>query len=236
MQSRIQHSVETRNSVDPVFIDNHILVVNKPAGLLSQADRTGDPDVLTYWKAYIKERFHKPGNVYIGLVHRLDRPASGLMILARTSKAAGRLSAAFGRREVAKEYYAIVEGKVRTEGKFIDHLVKEKGRVRTAAETDEGARYAELDLTAIESHGGLTLVKIRLHTGRPHQIRVQLSRRDMPILGDMRYGASQELDGKNLALHAFRLALEHPVRHVPLEWNAPLPASWPDDFRIVVNG
>lgn len=220
--------------MEPVYIDNHILVVNKPAGLLSQADRTGDTDVLTIWKAYIKERFHKPGNVFIGLVHRLDRPASGLMILARTSKAAGRLSAAFQRREVAKEYYAIVEGNVRKEGKLIDYLIKENGRVRAVAETDEGARYAELDLTAVESHGGLTLVKIRLHTGRPHQIRIQLSRRDMPILGDMRYGAIHELDGKNLALHAFRLALEHPVRNVPVEWVAPLPSSWPDDFRLDV--
>lgn len=217
----------------PVYIDNHILVINKPAGLLSQADRTGDMDVLSIWKMYIKDRFHKPGNVFLGLVHRLDRPASGLMILARTSKAAARLSAAFARREVVKEYYAIVEGDVHIQGILTDYLVKEEGRVRTAAKTDDGARYAELRLSAVESRRGLTLVKIQLQTGRSHQIRVQLSQRDMPILGDMRYGASRELDGKNLALHAFRLGLEHPVRLVPLEWKAPIPVSWPEDMRAI---
>ena len=220
--------------LEPVYLDNHLLVVNKPAGMLSQADRTGDRDVLTHWKEYVRSRFNKPGNVYLGLVHRLDRPASGLMVLARTSKAAQRLSRQFREREVIKEYVALVEGCIQTGGIFEDYLLKEGRTVRLATESESGSQYAKMDVRPINSEGALSLVSVMLETGRPHQIRLQLSSRDYPILGDFRYGASAQLDGKNIALHSFRLAFEHPVKKTMLTWTVPPPETWPSSFRKAI--
>ncbi len=223
--------------MEPIYVDNHILVINKPAGLLSQADRTGDIDVLTLWKGYIKERFNKPGDVYLGLVHRLDRPASGLMVIARTSKAAARLSLQFKKREVVKNYLAIVESRPVQGGTLIDYLLKENRRTRIVSQDDPGSLFAELDLSVYDSLGNDTLVGVRLRTGRPHQIRIQLASRGAPILGDMKYGAKRELDGQNLALHAYRLDFEHPVQRIPLEFLAPVPATWPKGFQnMTLNG
>lgn len=215
----------------PIYLDNHILVVNKPPGMLSQADRTGDLDALTYWKAYIKKEFDKPGNVYLGLVHRLDRPASGMMIFARTSKAAERLSRQFREHEVKKEYLAIVEKEVKGGEILIDHLVKENEKVRIANASEKEARFAELSFTPLKTSNELTLLSIQLKTGRPHQIRIQLASRGMHILGDFRYGSSQDLDGKNLALHSFRLGLTHPVRKTEMKWMCPVPESWPNELH-----
>ncbi|GMQ81404.1 MAG: RluA family pseudouridine synthase [Rhodothermia bacterium] len=198
--------------------------------MLSQADRTKDVDALTYWKAYIKKEFDKPGDVYLGLVHRLDRPASGLMIFARTSKAADRLSRLFREREVKKEYLAIIEKEVTGGQTLIDHLIKENERVRIAEASEKDARFAELSFTPLKSWGGLTLLSVQLKTGRPHQIRVQLASRGMHIMGDFRYGASRELDGKNLALHSYRLRLTHPVRKMEMNWTCPVPESWPGEL------
>lgn len=214
--------------MDPVYLDNHLLVVFKPAGMLSQADRTGDEDVVSIWKAWLKKRFDKPGNVYLGLVHRLDRPVSGLMVLARTSKAAGRLSRQFKNREAEKIYTAIVEGELRGSGTFSDFLLKQDREVRISVEDEPGARYAELKWSAENPKNGLTRVSIQLKTGRFHQIRIQFSSRGYPILGDMRYGAKRELDGRNLALHASRLAVVHPTLKEVMVWEAPVPDTWPE--------
>lgn len=199
--------------------------------MLSQEDRTGDIDMLTHWKAYLKTEFDKPGNVYLGLVHRLDRPASGLMIFARTSKAADRLSRLFREREVTKEYLTIVEKEVATGDTLIDHLIKENEKVRIADASEKDARLAELSFIPLHSSNGLTLLSVQLKTGRPHQIRVQLASRALHILGDFRYGARRELDGQNLALHSYRLGLTHPVRKIKMEWTCPVPDSWPASFR-----
>lgn len=217
--------------MEPVYLDNHLLVIHKPAGLLSQADRTGDEDVVTLWKGFLKDRFNKPGNVFLGLVHRLDRPASGLMVLARTSKAAERLFHQFKNREAEKIYLALVEGCLEGTGSFEDFLLKEDGRVRIARASEDGARDARLDWSAVMSHDGLTLVSIRLLTGRSHQIRVQFASRGYSLVGDMRYGATRELDGQNLALHATRLGIIHPTRKEPMVWEAPVPETWPELFR-----
>jgi RluA family pseudouridine synthase len=218
----------------PIYEDNHLLVVDKPPGLLSQADRTGDQDVLTLWKQYVKKKYDKPGAVYLGLVHRLDRPVSGLMVLARTSKAAARLSLQFKQRTVRKEYLAIVEARPSTSGTLTDYLIKENRRVRIATHSEDGSKVAELDLSVFDSVGKETLVGLRLHTGRSHQIRVQLASRGCPILGDMKYGAQKELDGRNLALHSFRLAFEHPTQRIPMSFHARVPDSWPTPFRKMV--
>ena len=222
--------------MEPIYLDNHLLVILKPPGLLSQADETGDPDVLSIWKEYLRRRFDKPGKVFLGLVHRLDRPASGIMVLARTSKAASRLTQQFRERSVVKEYVAVVEGRPEKSGLLTDFLIKEDRRVRIASPDEAGARQAELDLKPGVSTSGLTAVTVRLHTGRPHQIRVQLATRGTPIVGDFRYGARRELDGKNLALHAFRLSFTHPIGRERVEFMAPVPDNWPEELRHMTAG
>jgi RluA family pseudouridine synthase len=214
------------SAFDLLYLDNHLLVVVKPAGLLAQADRTGDPDLLALGKAYLKARFGKPGEVFLGLVHRLDRPVSGVMVLARTSKAAGRLTLQFKERRVDKGYLAVVEGRLEDEGERTDWLLKAGGHVRAVEAGAPGAKRAVLRWKALAVEGQHTLVEVALLTGRAHQVRVQLAALGAPILGDLRYGAKGEFDGRNLALHAFFLGFEHPVRRVPLAFAAPPPPSW----------
>lgn len=213
------------------YVDNHLLIVEKPVGMLSQADRTGDEDILSRMKAWVGEQFNKPGNVYLGLVHRLDRPASGLMALARTSKAASRLTDQFKRRTVEKQYLAWVEGQTPDEARWEDHLVKRDQSVSVVAPSAPGAKPASLDMRTIGFEGGRSLVVLHLHTGRPHQIRVQCATRGFPLVGDLRYGAGTTLDGRNLALHAAALALDHPTRNVRMGWTAVPPETWPGRVR-----
>ncbi len=208
-----------------LFVDNHLLVINKPAGMLAQADRTGDPDVLTLGKAYLKERFDRPGKVFLGLVHRLDRPVSGVMVLARTSKAAARLSAQFRERTPHKAYLALVEGRLtETAGSYTDFLLKTGRRVDVVAD-GRGGR-AVLHWRVVATGRAETLVAVRLETGRPHQIRVQFAHRGHPLVGDLRYGATRPFDGRNLALHCYRLAVIHPTLRTPVAWTAPPPETW----------
>ena len=225
--------------MDVLYTDNHLLVVVKPAGVLSQADRTGDDDLLTLGKRYIKQEFSKPGKVFLGLVHRLDRPVSGVMVFVRTSKAADRLSRAFRERAVEKRYVAIVEGRLTGSGEREDWLVKEDGRVRTVEATHPKARRAALRWKSLGVEDGRSLVEVDLLTGRPHQVRIQLAALGHPILGDLRYGARNEFDGRNLALHAYSLGFEHPVRKEPMRFAAMPPATWKgffgQDIRVLVD-
>jgi len=213
------------------YVDNHLLVIGKPAGMLSQADHTGDADILSVMKDWVGTEFNKPGNVYLGLVHRLDRPASGLMVIARTSKAAARLTAQFKRRAVEKRYLAWVEGAPPQRVSWDDYLVKENQQVRVVDAGAPGAKHASLDLETLQTDGGRSLVVIQLHTGRAHQIRVQCASRGFPLVGDFRYGAGTELDGRNLALHAGALALDHPTRETRMGWTSLPPATWPGSVR-----
>ena len=203
---------------DPPFgvlhVDNHLLVVDKPAGMLAQGDATGDADLVTLAKAYLKARFERPGQVFVGLVHRLDRPVSGVMVLARTSKGAARLSAQFAGHETEKRYLAVVEGRLEGGGEQVDWLVKgERGSVKRVPEGSTGAKRAALRWEAIAIEGRRTLVGVALQTGRAHQIRVQLAGLGAPVVGDLRYGAKAPFeDGKRIALHASRLSVDHPTR------------------------
>jgi RluA family pseudouridine synthase len=219
---------------DVLYLDNHLLVVHKPAGLLSQADRTGDPDLVTEAKAFLKEEFDKPGNVFVGLVHRLDRPVSGVMVLARTSKAASRLSDQFRKREPDKTYLAAVEGQLVGSGEQEDYLLKDgrRGVVSRVKAGTKGAKRARLRWKALQVVGKKTLVEVELLTGRAHQIRVQLAGMGHPILGDRKYGSREPFSppglapgARAIALHAGRLAFEHPVRREPVAFDAP--PAWP---------
>ena len=221
-------------ALQPVYLDNHLLVLQKPPGTLSQADETGDDDLLSLAKAYLKQTFNKPGRVYLGLVQRLDRPASGLMVFARTSKAAARLTAAFRERKVHKKYLAVVEGKLVGEGRWRDHLVKESRTVRVVPEAHAKGKQALLGWRALAFETETTLVDIELETGRPHQIRVQFASRGHALLGDLRYGATRGFDGTNLALHSYLLSFPHPVGGRQMCFRRPPPANWSGTFKDAI--
>ncbi len=220
---------------DILYIDNHMLVVNKPPGLLTQGDRTGDPDLLSQAKQYLKQTCNKPGNVFAGLVHRLDRPVSGVLAIARTSKAAARLSAQFRAGTPLKKYLALVEGRAGAGGTCRDFLIKDAEQtVHVVSAEHPGARSAELEWQAVAFYRGVSLLDITLKTGRAHQIRTQLASRGMMIAGDVRYGSRTKFDRKNLALHCYCLELEHPVRKARMRWTAVPPASWQGFFDLEI--
>lgn len=214
--------------------DNHCLALNKPAGLLTQGDETGAPSLIDVARDYLREAYHKPGNVFVGLVHRLDRPVSGVVLLARTSKAAARLSDQFRAGAVAKLYSVVVEGTCREEdGQWTDWLWKDEARnvVQVVPEGTIGAREARLAYRVLARGGGSTSLELRPFTGRSHQLRVQLAARGMPILGDRKYGATSTLKaldgGHRIALHARELGFRHPTRAEAISVVAPFPADWP---------
>ncbi|MDD5308521.1 MAG: RluA family pseudouridine synthase [Deltaproteobacteria bacterium] len=215
-----------------LYEDNHVLVVDKRAGLLSQADLSGDLDVLTVVKEFLKRRDEKPGNVYLGLVHRLDRPVSGAMILAKTSKAASRLSAALRARDVYKVYRAIVHGAPEpAEGELRHRLLKDQAaRVTRVCGEGEG-REARLAYRLLEARGDTSLVEVDLLTGLPHQIRVQLAAIGCPIVGDRKYGSPVALPDGRIWLHAFRVTFPHPVTREAVAIEAPLPPGWPEGLE-----
>ena len=199
-----------------LYEDNHLLVVVKPANLPSQGDSSGDEDLLTILKRYIGEKYNKPGAVYLGLVHRLDRPVGGVMVFARTSKAASRLSETFRTHEQDRQYLAVVEGEFMEELSLKDHLLKDgkTGMVRAVKPGTPGAKEARLITRPVAAREQLTLTRVQLFTGRSHQIRVQHAHAGHPLWGDMRYGHG--VPGRQIALWACRLALEHPTRHEQL--------------------
>lgn len=197
-----------------IYEDNHIIVVEKKPNIPSQQDKTGDMDMLTLVKEYIKEKYHKPGEVYLGLVHRLDRPVGGVMVFARTSKAAARLSEQVRNKVFKKTYLTIVDGKLEpSNGTLEDYLVKnEKNNLSKVTKPEtKNAKLAKLDYETIKYDKDLNLsvLKIRLHTGRHHQIRVQFSSRDHSIYGDQKYGTRGR--GKQICLWAYSLTIVHPI-------------------------
>ena len=208
--------------------DNHCLVVDKPAGVLVQPDRTGDRTIIDLVSEDLRQRYQKPGNVYVGVVHRLDRPVSGALLLARTSKAAARLSEQFRTGAIEKTYLALVEAPpLEAEGVLLHSLLKDSATntVRVADPQEPGARAARLRYTSLGPRPGGTLLEVHLETGRAHQIRVQLAAIGCVIVGDMRYGSTRPL-GQWIALHASRVAFTHPTRGERIDVTAPLPDAW----------
>lgn len=197
-----------------IYEDNHIIVVEKMVNIPSQADKTGDVDMLTIIKKYIKEKYNKPGEVYLGLVHRLDRPVGGVMVFAKTSKAASRLSEQVRVKDFKKKYLVVVNGKMENKAETLeDYLLKnEKANMsKVVKEGTKNAKFASLDYEVLKYNEeiDLSVLKINLHTGRHHQIRVQLSSRNHSIYGDQKYGGRGH--GKQIALWAYELSILHPI-------------------------
>lgn len=203
--------------------DNHLLVVNKPAGMLTQPDDTGQPSMEELAKQWLKVKYNKPGNVFIGTVHRLDKPVSGVVIFAKTSKALSRLNASMRAKMTHKLYYAIVEGTLpENEGILENHLVHDDYRAQIVSKLDPKGKLARLKYRRIEERGAGTLVEVQLETGRYHQIRAQFANIGCPICGDTKYGSKIPFHGR-LALHHARLQIPHPISGLTCTFEAPLP-------------
>ena len=202
------------NKLNILYEDNHIIIVEKMPNILSQSDITKDIDLLTMVKSYIKEKYNKPGNVYLGLVHRLDRPVGGLMVFAKTSKAAKRLSEQIKNKEFSKYYLAITNNIIKEDnGVFKDKLLKlDNGNTVVS---DDG-KESILEYNVLDRKDNETLVKINLLTGRHHQIRVQFSSRGYPLVGDQRYGKQ---DKKQICLYAYKICFNHPTTKKRLEFS-----------------
>ncbi len=226
-----------------LFEDNHCLAVVKPAPLLTQAP-PGVPSLEAQVKAYVKERYHKTGNVYLGIPHRLDRPVSGVVLFARNTKAARRLAAQFQKREVRKIYWGAAEGEVWPgEGTWEDWLrkVPDQARAEKTEPNAEGARLAILQYRVIEPCRSGTLLELRPQTGRMHQIRLQVALRGWPLRGDVLYGAQllfgapvQAARERVIGLHARSLTFLHPIRFEPITVTAPVPLLWRQELGIEV--
>ena len=209
--------------INIIYEDNHLLVVEKPINVPVQADKSGDDDLLNILKKYIKDKYNKPGDVYLGLVHRLDRPVGGVMVFAKTSKAASRLSKQIQKGEMKKIYMAVTQGKVSESGTFIDKLKKDEKNNITRVSED--GKEAELSYNLIGFVNNLSLVRINLKTGRSHQIRVQFASRKMPLYGDQKYNPNAVRD--QIALFASKIEFKHPVTKEVMSFELPLPERYP---------
>jgi 23S rRNA pseudouridine1911/1915/1917 synthase len=209
-----------------LFEDNHLLVINKPPGVLAQGDNTKDPSVLDIVKNIIKIRDKKPGKVYLGLVHRLDRPTSGVMVLAKTSKALSRLNKQFAEKTTSKTYWAIVSGTAADTPTRVSHfLIRKQAQNKSYAHRKEvpNSKFSELIYTKKRDLDRYTLLEIELLTGRHHQIRAQLSAEELIIKGDLKYGAKRPNKDGSIHLHARKLTIIHPTLKEPISFTAPPP-------------
>lgn len=218
--------------IEVLFEDNHIISVEKPPGMLMQGDSSGEVSLLDMVKIYIKERYHKPGNVYLGLVHRIDKPVSGAVLFARTSKAARRLSSEFREKSVIKSYIALVHNPEKSDaipectGEWVElnqRIIRRYDKSFTTKHTTAGAKTATMKYFVLASNKKYALLHVRPTTGRKHQIRTQLSSIELPIVGDTKYGSREELDDRSICLHAIYLKFNHPTLGVPVEVFSEIP-------------
>lgn len=213
-----------------IYEDNHLLVIIKPVNIPTQEDESRDPDLLTLLKEDLKQRHNKPGQVFLGLVHRLDRPAGGVMVFAKTSKSAGRLSDQIRTHLIRKHYYAVIHGRPESMSGSLQHyLIKDSttNTVQTASVHNKEAKEARLNYQVIGQHERFSLVRIDLLTGRPHQIRVQMSSIGCPLFGDQKYGASMNKHGQQLALWSTMLSFTHPTSKEMLTFHSIPPREHP---------
>ena len=216
--------------INILYEDNHLLVVEKKVGVLSQSDGSNTPDMLTILKKYLKEKYHKPGNVYLGLVHRLDKNVGGVMVFAKTSKAAKRLSESIRNREFKKTYLAICKGIITSDGKYLDYLKREE--YRSIIGTKENGKHASLTFKVLANKDNTTLLKINLETGRHHQIRVQFSYHNHPLLGDEKYGSKGKY---TIALYAYKLEFIHPVTKEKLQFISIPKNGYFSDYQNIIS-
>lgn len=210
--------------INIIYEDNHLIVVEKPINIPTQEDNTKDKDLLTILKEYIKEKYNKPGNVYLGLVHRLDRPVGGIMVFARTSKAASRLSEQVRNKTFKKTYNAVVIGNIENTGKLKDYLLKDEKR--NIVKVDEKGKEAILNFKKLNFKDNMSLVEINLETGRSHQIRVQMSHHGYPLFGDQKYNKTAKV-GEQIALFAKKIEFVHPTTNELLTFELGLPNRYP---------
>lgn len=208
-----------------IYEDNHLLVVEKPSNIPVQEDSSKDIDMLTILKDYRKKSENKPGEAFIGLVHRLDRPVSGIMVFAKTSKAASRLSDQIRQNTFHKTYLAVVEGTIPPQGKFEDYLIKNEKENKSYVTTKEKGKYSCLEYKRLSIKDNLSLVEINLITGRPHQIRVQFSSRNHPLIGDSKYGNNP--NNLDIALFAKSITFNHPTTKEELTFTLDIPNKYP---------
>jgi len=215
-----------------LYEDNHLLVVNKPAGIATMGLPDGEETLLTVAKEYVKSRYGKPGNVYLGVISRLDVPVSGVVVFARTSKAAARLNDQFRDHTVEKIYHAMVEGNIcPKEGLLVNHLCEDERhrKMWVTARPTAASKEARLRYKCLKNIGNRSLLEVTLETGRKHQIRLQLSHKGHPIIGDRKYGSKTPFP-QGIALHAKRLTIAHPVKREQHTFEAPLPSCWRKEF------
>ena len=215
-----------------LFEDNHLLVINKRAGLVTQGAAAGQPSLIELAKDYIRKKYNKPGNVYLGIVSRLDAKTSGVIVIARTSKAAARLNDQFRERSTKKRYWAIVAGKrgeaIADVGQMEDWMIKDEPAMmmRCLANPRKGAQKAKLSWQVIGRSENRRVLEVVLQTGRKHQIRCQFASQGFPILGDKKYGSSLGFPGPGIALHSQSLEFQHPTKKTELQFEAPIPEYW----------
>ena len=216
-----------------IYIDNHLIAVTKPAGLLTQPDRNTDESLIDQTRQLIKEKYNKPNNIFLGLVHRLDRNVSGVVLFARTSKAASRLSKQFREGTPKKHYRAIVLGKLKEEHTTLVHYLRKEKSLRATVFPRETptAKRSELSYEVINSLEKKSLLEVSLSTGRFHQIRAQMAFIGHPIIGDVKYGAPEPLPNQEIALYAHKLVFSHPVSNEEITLTAPEPKTW-EQFKL----
>ncbi len=213
--------------IDVIYEDNHLLVVNKPINIPVQEDESKDKDLLNMLKDYIKEKYNKPGNVYLGLVHRLDRPVGGVMVFAKTSKCASRLSEQIRNKEFNKIYNAVVIGEINESGVLVDKLLKDEKT--NIVKVDDRGKEAILEYKRIKCIDNLSLIEVKLKTGRSHQIRVQLANLGFPLYGDQKYNKDAKV-GEQIALFSKKISFAHPITKEIMNFEIELPNKYP--FKI----